>query len=128
MGPAELVQRQDPNTLSNYDQFVTVHTTVNLSIDFEQKLLFGNIQLVLQAVVDPKEKDLFLDASFLDVQDVSVRNVSSKWSVLPRSEPYGGALRISFEDPPDSRLLNVDVSQEDMLALHQSMHLDSTSS
>jgi leukotriene-A4 hydrolase len=110
MGLVKPKQRHDPNTLSNYDQFITVHTTVNLSIDFEQKILSGNIQLDLLALVDPKENDLFLDASFLEVQDVTVRNVSSKWSVLPRSEPYGGALRISLEDTAESHLLNVDVS------------------
>ena len=106
----------DPNTLSNYDQFVTVHTRANLSIDFEQKILFGNIQLNLKALVNPKENDLFLDASFLDIRDIKVDGTSSQWNLLPRTEPYGNTLRISLENASgETDNLNLEVSPEDMV-------------
>lgn len=108
------VQHHDPNTLSNYDQFRIVHTIANLTIDFEQKILVGNIRLSLKALVNPKKNDLILDASFLDVQDIIVDGTSAKWSLLPRTEPYGNALRISLERASgETGHLNVEVSLED---------------
>lgn len=115
MSSLPLTRRQDPNTLSNYDQFVTVHTKANLTIDFEQKILSGNIVLSLKALVNPKNNDLFLDASFVDVQDIKVDGISAHWSLLPRTEPYGNALRISLEHASEETdHLNVDVSLADM--------------
>ena len=109
------IQRHDPNTLSNYDQFRIVHTIANLNIDFEQKILFGSILLSLKALVNPKKNDLILDASFLDIQDVIVDGISAKWSLLPRTEPYGNALRISLEHASgETDHVNVEVSLEDM--------------
>lgn len=113
MGSLRPIRRRDPNTLSNYDQFVTVHTTANFSVDFEQKILFGNILLDLKALVNPQENDLFLDASFLDVQDIIVDGTSSQWNLLPRTEPYGNALRISLKNASgETDLLKVEVSLE----------------
>lgn len=115
MGSLRSIRRRDPNTLSNYDQFVTTHTTANLSIDFEQNILFGNVLLDLKALVDPKEHDLFLDASFLDVQDVTVDGISSHWEFLPRTEPYGNALKISLKNTSGATdRLKVEVSLENM--------------
>jgi leukotriene-A4 hydrolase len=126
MGSSRSIRRRDPNTLSNYDQFVTLHTTANLSIDFEQNVLFGNILLDVRVLVNPKENDLILDTSFLDVQDITVDGISSEWSFLPRTEPYGSALRISLENANEANdRLKVDVSLEDMLVFHEAMYLDS---
>lgn len=126
------VRDHDPNTLSNYDQFVTAHTTANLTIDFEQKILFGNILLRLKALVDPKKNDLFLDASFLDVQDIIVDGISANWSLLPRTEPYGNALRISLEHASrETDHLNVEVSPEDIhahVSLSQALRFNRTRS
>lgn len=116
MSSLPLIRRNDPNTLSNYDQFVTVHTTANFSIDFEQKILFGNILFKIKALVDPKKNDLILDASFLDVEDIIVDGILSPWNLLPRTEPYGNALRISLENASgETDHLNVEVSPRDAL-------------
>jgi leukotriene-A4 hydrolase len=126
MGSSRSIRRRDPNTLSNYDQFVTLHTTANLSIDFEQNVLFGNILLDVRVLVNPKENDLILDTRFVDVQDITVDGISSEWSFLPRTEPYGSALRISLENANEANdRLKVDVSLEDMLVFHEAMYLDS---
>lgn len=115
MSSLSSIRHHDPNTLSNYDQFRIVHTIANLNIDFEQKALFGNVLLSLKALVNPKKNDLFLDASFLDIQDVIVDGISAKWSLLPRTEPYGNALQISLEHASEETdYLNVKVSLEDM--------------
>ena len=91
---------RDPNTLSNYDQFLTVHTAASLSIDFEQKILTGNVTLNLIPVGDSKSTEIILDTSFLQIQDVKVDGQASSWELLPRAEPYGSALKTTFKEPP----------------------------
>ncbi len=76
-------------------------------------------------LVNQKEKDLILDTSFLEVQDIRVDGISSEWSLLPRTEPYGSALRISLENASEKNdRLKVDVSLEDMLVFYEAMYSD----
>lgn len=89
---------RDPNTLSNYNNFLTTHTTVNFNIDFEKKTVGGNVALTLKSITDAAAKEILLDTSFLNVKDVVLDGKSPKWDLLPRFEPYGSALRISLED------------------------------
>ena len=118
MGSLRSIQHRDPNTLSNFDQFTTIHTTANFSIDFENEVLFGNILLDIQPLVNPKENDLVLDASFLDVREVTVDGISSPWNLSPRTEPYGNALRISLKDTSGTtERLKVEVSSLSMSCL-----------
>jgi hypothetical protein len=43
---------RDPNTLSNYDEVRTRHVVANLEIDFERKILHGNVLLTLKSLKD----------------------------------------------------------------------------
>lgn len=88
---------RDPNTLSNYNNFLTTHTTVNFNIDFEKKTVGGNVALTLKSITDAAAKEILLDTSFLNVKDVVLDGKSPKWDLLPRFEPYGSALRICLE-------------------------------
>ncbi|KAL8906049.1 MAG: hypothetical protein Q9207_002279 [Kuettlingeria erythrocarpa] len=90
---------RDPNTLSNYNNFLTKHTTANFSIDFEKKKLSGNVILKLESINDSETKDILLDTSHLDIKDINITGASiSGWQLLPRLEPYGSALKISIEE------------------------------
>ncbi len=89
---------RDPNTLSNYNNFLTTHTTVNFKIDFEEKKIGGNVALTLKSITDAAAKEILLDTSFLTVKNVVLNGKSPKWNLLPRFEPYGSALRIILED------------------------------
>ena len=89
---------RDPNTLSNYNNFLTTHTTVNFKIDFEEKKIGGNVALTLKSITDAAAKEILLDTSFLTVKDVVLNGKTPKWDLLPRFEPYGSALRIILED------------------------------
>ncbi len=89
---------RDPNTLSNYNNFLTTHTTVNFKIDFEEKKIGGNVALTLKSITDAAAKEILLDTSFLTVKDVVLNGKSPKWDLLSRFEPYGSALRIILED------------------------------
>lgn len=87
---------RDPNTLSNYQEYVTVHTIANFSIDFEQKILNGDIILHVRAVDKSSGHQIVLDTSYLEIQDVKVNGETSKWELHPRSEPDGSALEIDL--------------------------------
>lgn len=88
---------RDPNTLSNYNNFLTTHTTVNFNIDFERRIVGGNVALTLKSITDAAAKEILLDTSFLNIKNVVLDGKSPKWDLLPRFEPYGSALRISLE-------------------------------
>ena len=104
---------RDPNTLSNYNNFLTTHTTANFVIDFEQKRLKGNVILNLKSITDAESKEILLDTSRLDVQDVKVDGQAPDWKLLPRFEPYGSALRIGLEKGVQkSKSVEIDVRFE----------------
>ncbi|KAL8732032.1 MAG: hypothetical protein Q9166_002984 [cf. Caloplaca sp. 2 TL-2023] len=98
MASATINPPRDPNTLSNYNNFLTTHTIANFEIDFDNKRLNGNVILKLVSISDSETKDILLDTSHLDIKDVSLKgNTLSMWRLLPRFEPYGSALKISIE-------------------------------
>jgi len=100
---------RDPNTLSNYDDFKTTHTVANLSIDFSKEQLAGNVTLILEAAAGVETGEITLDTSYLDVLDVNLGGSSTKWDLLPRTEPYGSALKVQAGSvkPGTSVTLNV---------------------
>lgn len=59
---------RDPNTLSNYHNYVTRHTSVDFEIDFEKKRLVGSVVLKLESLVDEKV-DVVLDSRYVSSQD-----------------------------------------------------------
>ena len=89
---------RDPNTLSNYNNFITTHTTVNFNIDFEKKVVGGKVALTLKSITDAAAKEILLDTSFLSVKDVVLDGKFPKWDLLPRFEPYGSVLRIRLSN------------------------------
>ncbi len=88
---------RDPNTLSNYHNWRTAHTTANFEILFEEQRLSGNVLLTLRSITNSETKDILLDTSYLDISHIKVNGSSAKWELLPRLEPYGSALKISLE-------------------------------
>lgn len=88
---------RDPNTLSNYNNWRTAHTTANFEILFEEQRLSGNVVLTLKSISNAESKEIVLDTSYLDISAIKVNGNSAEWELLPRREPYGSALRISLE-------------------------------
>ncbi|CAO2652965.1 Nn.00g023760.m01.CDS01 [Neocucurbitaria sp. VM-36] len=87
---------RDPNTLSNYHNLVTRHTSVDFNIDFEKKRLYGSVTLTLESLTDEEVKDVVLDCSYLDISVVEVDGKSVKFYVGDRIEPYGSPLTITL--------------------------------
>ncbi|KAL2758069.1 hypothetical protein ACRALDRAFT_1055092 [Sodiomyces alcalophilus JCM 7366] len=88
--------KRDPCTLSNYHEWLTKHTTVNLSINFQEQAVKGTISLDLESQTDRQSKEIVLDSSHVRVSDVKVNSASTTaWEVRDRVEPYGSPLHIS---------------------------------
>lgn len=106
-----MYKTRDPNTLSNYHNFLTTHTTVNFEIDFTKRTLDGNVVLSLKSVADAGSDEIVLDTSFLDIKDVKIRGKSSKWSLASRFEPYGSALSVKLDQGVEKgKTLELDIS------------------
>lgn len=88
---------RDPNTLSNYNNFVTTKTTTNLEIKFDKKTISGKVILGLTSITDAASQELLLDTSHLIVKDNRLNSETVRWDLLPRFEPYGSLLRIHLQ-------------------------------
>ena len=85
---------RDPNTLSNYDDFVTTHTVISFNIDFSKEKLSGSSLLHLKAIGEGDAEEIILDTSYLDVVDVYLEDSAAQWELQDRIEPYGSALKV----------------------------------
>ncbi|KPI45124.1 Leukotriene A-4 hydrolase-like protein [Cyphellophora attinorum] len=92
---------RDPNTLSNYNNFRTTHTSAKFDIVFNEQKLVGSVTHTLKSITKGETKELLLDCSHVLVKDVSVEGGKVKWELLPRLEPYGTALKIKLDKPID---------------------------
>lgn len=102
---------RDPNTLSNYHNFVTRNTSATFDIDFEKKVLKGTVVLTLESLTEKETKEVILDTSFLDITDVKVNGEKVKWDVKDRIEPYGSPLKIELKDGVEKgKTLDITVS------------------
>ncbi|KAL5388142.1 hypothetical protein DPSP01_003132 [Paraphaeosphaeria sporulosa] len=88
---------RDPNTLSNYHNFLTKHTVAEFEIDFEKKVLNGGVELTFESLTDAEAKELVLDTSFLDVKDVKLDGKDVEWNLGERIEPYGAPLTVTLD-------------------------------
>lgn len=101
---------RDPNTLSNYNNWVSTHITANFDILFDQKKLVGNVVHKLKSITQAESSDIVLDTSHVDISDVKVDGKSTPWELLPRVEPYGAALKIKLNQGVKlDQIIDVDV-------------------
>ncbi|KAI1500842.1 leukotriene A-4 hydrolase [Biscogniauxia marginata] len=89
---------RDPNTLANYGDWLTKHTTVNFRVDFDKQRLEGSVLLELESLTDKNSQEIILDTNHLSVSSVRLDSAESKWAVKDRVEPYGAPLHISVPD------------------------------
>ncbi|KAJ5088120.1 hypothetical protein N7456_011736 [Penicillium angulare] len=102
-GPAGPVRRitmasnpRDPNTLSNYNNWRSTHITANFDIWFDQKKLVGNVVHKFTSITDAQSQEIILDTSHLEIGEVKVDGLPSKWELLPTLDPLGTPLKISL--------------------------------
>ncbi|ORY65251.1 peptidase family M1-domain-containing protein [Pseudomassariella vexata] len=97
LGPSKMAPR-DPNTLSNYNCWLTRHTTVDFKVNFEKQRLEGSVSLKLESLTDKESKEIVLDTNFLTVTSVKLDSSEFPWEIRDRVEPYGAPLYISVPD------------------------------
>jgi hypothetical protein len=61
----EIRTPRDPNTLSNYHNYVTKHTSVDSEIDFARKRLVGKVGLRMESLTD-ESVGVVLDSRYVD--------------------------------------------------------------
>lgn len=87
---------RDPNTLSNYNNWKTIHSITKLTIDFDARKLKGSVTHTFKAITDGESDEIILDTSHLLIHDIKVAGHVPKWELLPRVEPYGSPLKIKL--------------------------------
>ncbi|KAF2850462.1 leukotriene A-4 hydrol [Plenodomus tracheiphilus IPT5] len=106
----EIRTPRDPNTLSNYHNFVTRHTSVDLDVDFSKRRLFGSVVLTLESLAGEETKEVVLDSSFLDISVVEINGKSAKFYVGDRVEPYGSPLTITLPSVvPKGKTVDIEI-------------------
>lgn len=88
---------RDPNTLSNYNNWLSTHITANFDILFDQQKLAGNVVHQLKSRTNAESQEILLDTSHLEISSVKVNGKPSQWDFLPALEPYGKALKIKLD-------------------------------
>ncbi|OJJ31767.1 hypothetical protein ASPWEDRAFT_117915 [Aspergillus wentii DTO 134E9] len=102
---------RDPNTLSNYNSWVSTHITANFDVLFDQKKLAGNVVHRFKSITNSESQDIILDTNYLDIVHVKVDGKPSPWELLPPLEPYGTALKIKLEQGVKlNQFVEVDIS------------------
>lgn len=88
---------RDPNSLSNYNNFRTTETAVDIEILFSEQVLKGRVSHKLKSITDAATKEILLDTSHVLVKHVEIEGRKHDFELLPRLEPYGSALKILLE-------------------------------
>ncbi|KAL4997768.1 leukotriene A-4 hydrolase [Aspergillus recurvatus] len=103
---------RDPNTLSNYNNWLCTHSTANFEILFEEKRLIGNVVHKLRSITNAETDEIILDSHHVDIRDVQVAGLPVKaWELLPPLGPYGTALKIKLEKPVElNETIDVDIA------------------
>lgn len=102
--------KRDPNTLSNYDNWLSMHITANLAVLFDQSKLAGNVTHRLKSRTHSASREIFLDTDHLDIGRVTVNGQPAEWELLPPQAPFGRALKINMQDGAElDEIVEVDV-------------------
>ncbi|KAI0148706.1 leukotriene A-4 hydrolase [Xylariaceae sp. FL1272] len=104
---------RDPNTLANYGEWLTKHTTVNFNVNFQKQRLEGSVLLELESLTDKQSREIILDTNHLSVLSVKRDSSDLKWALKDRIEPYGSPLHVSVPDGvPQGDVVKLDIALE----------------
>ena len=87
---------RDPNTLSNYNNWRTVHTSTNFDILFDEQKLKGSVTHSFESITDGESDEILLDTSHIRINNVIADGKSAEWETFKRLEPYGSPLKIKL--------------------------------
>ncbi|KIW64892.1 leukotriene A-4 hydrolase/aminopeptidase [Phialophora macrospora] len=87
---------RDPNTLSNYNNWRTVHTSTNFDILFDEQKLKGNVTHSFESLTDGESDAILLDSNHVQIHSIKADGKAAEWELLSRLEPYGNPLKIKL--------------------------------
>lgn len=107
----------DPSTFSNYQLFAYGSTDLQFKVDFDKKIVSGEVQYHLTKVVATTE--IVLDTSFLTIHSITVNDAPiTDYQLAARVEPLGSKLTIPLhEDSATIKLVLTFETTENCTAL-----------
>jgi leukotriene-A4 hydrolase len=88
---------RDPNTLSNYNNWRTVHTSTNFDILFDEQKLKGSVTHRFESLTDSESDAILLDSKHVQIHGIKADGKAAEWELLSRLEPYGNPLKIKLD-------------------------------
>ena len=88
---------RDPNTLSNYNNWRTSHTSTVFHILFDEQKLKGSVTHTFESLTDGETDTIVLDSNHVQIHGVKANGKSAGWELLSRVEPYGTPLKIKLD-------------------------------
>ena len=98
----------DPCSFSNINEIKTTQTHLNLSVDFDKKILSGNVDLSFETLSDDVSS-IILDSRELDIKSIymtSDKDKKLKYCLLPGNDKvptFGSPLKIELLSPLKSK-------------------------
>ncbi len=87
---------RDPNTLSNYNAWRTVHTSTIFDILFDEQQLKGRVTHSFEAITNGESDAILLDSNHVQIHSIKADGKSAEFELLSRVEPYGSPLKIKL--------------------------------
>ena len=84
----------DASSNANYEFWSTRHTTLDVSLNFDDRKLQGRVVLLLESV--SAADTIVLDSSHLDISSIKVDGAEAEYSVRVRKEPLGSPIQIKL--------------------------------
>ncbi|KIW77532.1 leukotriene A-4 hydrolase/aminopeptidase [Fonsecaea pedrosoi CBS 271.37] len=104
---------RDPNTLSNYNNWRTLHTSTSLDILFDKQKLKGSVVHSFESITDGDSDEILLDTSHVQIHSINADGKPAEWELLKRVEPYGSPLKIKLGRKPQlNEKIDIEINLE----------------
>ncbi|KAJ3104294.1 Leukotriene A-4 hydrolase [Phlyctochytrium planicorne] len=85
----------DTTNYANVDAVKIVHASFKLNVDFDRKVLHGNVTHTAEVVGEKADK-IILDSNFLDIKKVSFEGQEVKYDIGEAHPAFGSSLTVKF--------------------------------
>ncbi|KZL71381.1 leukotriene A4 hydrolase, partial [Colletotrichum tofieldiae] len=89
----------DIHTNANFGDVVTKHTDLELTIDFNKKIVSGTTTITAESQLEAGVSEIILDTSFLKIKSATISGYEARWTLGVRSEPNGTPLLVQLDKP-----------------------------
>ncbi|WYZ44684.1 hypothetical protein EsH8_VII_001120 [Colletotrichum jinshuiense] len=89
----------DIHTNANLCDVVTKHTDLELTIDFNKKIVSGTTTITAESQLEAGVSEIVLDTSFLKIKGATISGCETPWKLGVKSEPNGTPLLVQLDKP-----------------------------